>query len=75
MQNLSLFQFCILDLIQDIFKGKSHGLFFAGGPNAGKTHTILGSMADPGIVFNFVTVLFNTISLQEKVCKVYISIF
>ena len=49
------------DLIQDFFAGHDCLLFSYGVTNSGKTHTILGTLTDPGILPRSLGVIFNTI--------------
>jgi hypothetical protein len=37
--------------LKKVFFGKSYNLMLIGGKKAGKTHTLLGNTADPGIIF------------------------
>lgn len=49
------------DLLQDFFAGHECLLFSYGVTNSGKTHTILGTVSDPGILPRSLGVIFNTI--------------
>ena len=49
------------DLLQDFFAGHDCLLFSYGVTNSGKTHTILGTATDPGILPRCLGVIFNTI--------------
>ena len=49
------------DLLQDFFAGHECLLFSYGVTNSGKTHTILGTITDPGILPRSLGVVFNTI--------------
>jgi len=49
------------DLLQDFFAGHDCLLFSYGVTNSGKTHTILGTVTDPGILPRCLGVIFNTV--------------
>jgi len=49
------------DLLQDFFAGHDCLLFSYGVTNSGKTHTILGTPTDPGILPRTLGVIFNTV--------------
>jgi hypothetical protein len=41
----------IKDVVNDLFKGISSSIFITGGKESGKTHTFLGNVSDPGLIF------------------------
>lgn len=49
------------ELLQDFFAGHDCLLFSYGVTNSGKTHTILGTVTDPGILPRCLGVIFNTV--------------
>jgi hypothetical protein len=54
-------------LVNDRFlKGESCVLFAYGISNAGKTHTILGTPVDPGIIPRLVTTVHDTLPIGKK---------
>ena len=37
--------------VEELFEGQSHAAIIIGGKESGKTHTFLGSIGDPGLLF------------------------
>lgn len=62
-----MFDQAIVPLVTDRFlKGESCVLFAYGISNAGKTHTILGTPLDPGIIPRLVTKVHDTLPVGQK---------
>ena len=63
----AIFDQAIVPLVTDRFlKGESCVLFAYGISNAGKTHTILGTPVDPGIIPRLVTTVHDTLPVGQK---------
>jgi len=63
----AVFDQAIVPLVNDRFlKGESCVLFAYGISNAGKTHTILGTPIDPGIIPRLVTTVHDTLPVGQK---------
>ena len=54
------------DLVDVIFNGYNCSVFVYGATGAGKTHTMLGSDGNPGIIFRTVMELYNRIESAKE---------
>ena len=63
------------DIVEVIFNGYNCSVFVYGATGAGKTHTMIGSEDNPGIIFRTVMELYNRIETikEESECEVVIS--
>jgi len=63
------------DMVDVIFNGYNCSVFVYGATGAGKTHTMLGSSDNPGIIFRTVMELYNRIDAisEDSTCEVVIS--
>lgn len=63
------------DLVDVVFEGYNCSVFVYGATGAGKTHTMLGSVDNPGIIFRTVMELYKRIEAvqEESDCEVVIS--
>jgi len=58
----TIFTECVYPMLQNAFEGQNISVFAYGPTGAGKTHTMLGVLSDPGIIPRTVQSLFKMIS-------------
>ncbi|XP_074640908.1 kinesin-like protein KIF22 [Tubulanus polymorphus] len=61
-----VFEYCVKPLLYDVTHGQNVSTFAYGPTGAGKTHTILGTVEDPGIIPRTLLELFAITSKQMK---------
>ena len=61
--------------IEELYDGISNGIFIIGGKESGKTHTFLGSIGDPGLLFYLWEEIWTHKSLKSNTAQVWCSIF
>lgn len=67
LSQCAIFDQAVVPLVNERFlKGESCVLFAYGISNAGKTHTILGTPTDPGIIPRLVTAVHDTLPIAQK---------
>lgn len=64
--NIDVFEGSTKNLISGLLDGYNCSVFAYGATGAGKTHTMLGNMEDPGITYRTVAELFSEIENQSK---------
>ncbi|XP_069461937.1 kinesin-like protein KIF18B isoform X2 [Ambystoma mexicanum] len=70
-----VFQHTTRDILDGVLNGYNCSVFAYGATGAGKTHTMLGSEVDPGVMFLTMVELYRRIEeiKEEKLCEVLIS--
>lgn len=58
--NFTFFTLEFPRIIESLLKGVSHAFLGIGGSGSGKTHSIFGTLSDPGLLLHFIENLFNT---------------
>ena len=66
-QNVDVYEGCMQSMIKSLMDGYNCSIFVYGATGAGKTHTMLGNLEEPGIVFLTVRELFNRMDEQSAV--------
>ncbi|BFZ19092.1 hypothetical protein BsWGS_22131 [Bradybaena similaris] len=64
-----IFNDCVQPLLNSTLKGQNVSIFAYGPTGAGKTHTMLGVMSDPGIIPRVVRSLFSCIQERETASR------
>ncbi|XP_069136429.1 kinesin-like protein KIF22-B [Argopecten irradians] len=64
-----LFQDCVKPKLLHALQGQNVSIFAYGPTGAGKTHTMLGSPSNPGVIPRVINGLFQRISEEKKACK------
>lgn len=57
--NHSLFLLEFPDILESLLKGISHAFLAVGAKDSGKTHSLFGTLSDPGIILYFAKSLFT----------------
>lgn len=61
------------EMLQSLIEGHNSTIFAYGATGCGKTHTITGSIENPGIIYRAINQLFDYISGSEKVTEISLS--
>ncbi|XP_060067910.1 kinesin-like protein KIF22-B [Ylistrum balloti] len=64
-----LFQECVKPKLLHALQGQNVSIFAYGPTGAGKTHTMLGSPSNPGVIPRVINGVFQKISEEKKACK------
>ncbi|KAL4464019.1 hypothetical protein ABPG74_005956 [Tetrahymena malaccensis] len=72
--NIALFGSEFPQIIDNLLKGVSHALLAFGAQDSGKTHSIFGTLSDPGLLLYFAQSLFSKKSQASSMISVYLSV-
>ncbi|OWF55341.1 kinesin-like protein KIF22-B [Mizuhopecten yessoensis] len=64
-----LFQECLKPKLLHALQGQNVSIFAYGPTGAGKTHTMLGTSSNPGVIPRVINGVFQKISEEKKACK------
>ncbi|XP_061212555.1 kinesin-like protein KIF18A [Neopsephotus bourkii] len=72
---LEVFEHTTKSMIDDFLKGYNCTVLAYGATGAGKTHTMLGSPEDPGVMYLTMVALYNSIDeiKEDKICNITVS--
>ncbi|KAL4510623.1 hypothetical protein ABPG72_004777 [Tetrahymena utriculariae] len=72
--NIALFGSEFPQIIDNLLKGVSHALLAFGAQDSGKTHSIFGTLSDPGLLLYFAQSLFSKKSQGSSMISIYLSV-
>ncbi|EAR85881.2 kinesin motor catalytic domain protein (macronuclear) [Tetrahymena thermophila SB210] len=72
--NIALYGSEFPQIIDNLLKGVSHALLAFGAQDSGKTHSIFGTLSDPGLLLYFAQSLFSKKSQSSSMISIYLSV-